>query len=41
MRVPEQVACTEEERNAYKILVAKPEVKRPLVQLGMEGNMLK
>jgi hypothetical protein len=24
------IACMEEKRNAYRILVAKPEVKRPL-----------
>jgi len=41
MRWPKQVACIEENRNAYRILVGKPEGNRPLVQLGMGGNMLK
>jgi hypothetical protein len=43
MRWPEQVACIEENKNAYRILVGNPKVKRPLVQLGlgMKGNMLK
>jgi hypothetical protein len=31
MRWTEQVACIEENRNAYRILVRKPKVKRPLV----------
>jgi len=41
MKWPKQVACIEENRNAYNIMVGKPEGNRLLVQLGMDGNMLK
>jgi len=41
MRWPKQVAHIEENRNAYRILIGKPEGNKPLVQLGMDGYMLK
>jgi hypothetical protein len=41
MRWAGHVAYQEEEkRNVYKILVGKPEGKRPLEDLGIVGNMI-
>jgi hypothetical protein len=35
------VTCMGEIRNAYKILVGKPEGKRPLEDLGTDGRILR
>jgi hypothetical protein len=39
MRWEEQVACMGEGRNVYRILVGKPEGKRPLGRQGINGRM--
>jgi hypothetical protein len=36
----EHVACMEEARNAYTILVRKPEGETPLKDLGVEGKII-
>jgi hypothetical protein len=34
------VACTREMRNTHRILVGKPEEKRPLKDLGVDGRII-
>jgi hypothetical protein len=40
MRSAGHVACSEETRNAHKILVGKPEGKRSLADLGVDGRII-
>jgi hypothetical protein len=40
MRWAGHVACMGGMRNAYKILVGKPEGKRPLRRLGIDGSII-
>jgi hypothetical protein len=39
MRQAGHVACMEEERKVYKVLVKKPEGKRPLGEKGIDGRI--
>jgi hypothetical protein len=36
MRLAERMACMWEKRNAYRVLVGKPEGKRPLGRVGID-----
>jgi hypothetical protein len=40
MRLVGNVACVGKMRNAYNILVGKPAGKRPLEDLGVDGNTI-
>jgi hypothetical protein len=41
MRLLAKVACMEENRNSYRILVWKSERKNHLEELGIDGRILK
>jgi hypothetical protein len=40
MRSVGHIACMTDKRNAYKVLVGKPEGKRPLGRLGIAGRII-